>query len=205
MDRRTVLAAMGFLMLGGVAHGLTKVQQNLVPVVPSCSSGRCNNGVGACSTTMDCNVGTLSLSSKLRADGSLKLKGFVKGLIDATGGFTTTDATLGSPDDYILKLCLAGFVPDRADACIYVHVDVAGGLGKIGFVATPLGALFPVGSAVELTGVEFLAPPTDPSQCRGNNDTTDPQAFFLNQVGLPTKAGCETGGIVGVGGLADGR
>src|SRR4029077_5990799 len=36
MDRRTVLAAMGFLMLGGVAHGLTKVQQNLVPVVPSC-------------------------------------------------------------------------------------------------------------------------------------------------------------------------
>jgi len=205
MDRRTVLAAMGFLMLGGVAHGLTKVQQNLVPVVPSCSSGRCNNGVGACSTTMDCNVGTLSLSSKLRADGSLKLKGFVKGLIDATGGFTTTDATLGSPDDYILKLCLAGFVPDRADACIYVHVDVAGGLGKIGFVASPLGALFPVGSAVELTGVEFLAPPTDPSQCRGNNDTTDPQAFFLNQVGLPTKAGCETGGIVGVGGLADGR
>ena len=205
MDRRTVLAAMGVLMLGGVAHGLTKVQQNLVPVVPSCSSGRCNNGVGACSTTMDCNVGTLSLSSKLRADGSLKLKGFVKGLIDATGGFTTTDATLGSPDDYILKLCLAGFVPDRADACIYVHVDVAGGLGKIGFVATPLGAVFPVGSAVELTGVEFLAPPTDPSQCRGNNDTTDPQAFFLNQVGLPTKAGCETGGIVGVGGLADGR
>src|SRR5262249_41005145 len=141
MDRWTVLAAASFLMVSEVAHGLTKVQQNLVPVVPSCSSGTCNNGVGSCGTTADCDVGTFSLTSKLRADGSLKVKGFVKGLIDSAGGLATTDATLGSPDDYILKLCLAGFIPDRADACVYVHVDVAGGLGKVGLVATPLGAL----------------------------------------------------------------
>jgi hypothetical protein len=204
MGKRMVLAVSCYVMFGSVAHGITKVQQNFVPVMPSCSGGSCNNGVGRCSATADCNVGTLSLTSKFRADGSLRLKGLVKSVTDAAGGPITTDAILGSPDDYILKLCFTGFIPDRTDACVYVHVDVAGGLGKIGFVATPLGSVFPLGSAVELTGVEFLAPPTDPSKCRGNNDTSDPQAFFLNQVGLPTKPDCETGGIVGVGGLADG-
>src|SRR5215467_13830180 len=42
-----------------------------------------------------------------------------------------------------------GLHPDRDDACVYVHVDVAGGLAKIGFVAAEAGALLARGCQTE--------------------------------------------------------
>ena len=56
---------------------------------------------------------------------------------------------------------------------------------------------------VELRRVELFAPPSDPSTCRGDNDTSDPQTYFVNQVGLPTKPGCEDGGALAAGGIVN--
>jgi hypothetical protein len=193
------------LLLGAEAQAVTKAQESLVPLAAACAGGTCNNRRGACSTTADCLVGILARTSSLRLDGALKVKVGLKGVTDAVGTPVTTDGTLGSPDDRLVKICFTAFIPGRTETCVYLHVELAAGKGKLTFVATPLGALFSPGSAVELTGTEVLAPPTDPARCPGNNDTSDVQTFFTNQVGLPTKPGCEDGGTIGVGGVANGE
>lgn len=190
--------------LGRDAVAITKAQQSLVPVAAACVSGTCNNRRGACAATVDCRVGTVLRTSKVAVDGRMRLTASTRGVTDGVGVPVTTDGVLGSPDDHLLKVCFTAFLPGRTETCIYLHLELADGKGRLVFVGTPLAGLFPPGSAVELTGTELLAPPRDPARCPGNNDTSNPQAFFTNQVGLPTRPGCEDGGTIGVGGVANG-
>src|SRR5438046_2207253 len=99
------------LLLAAEARAATKAQESLVPLAAACVSGTCNNRRGACSTTADCVVGTVSLLSKLRLDGALKVKVGLKGVTDGAGTPVTTDGTLGSPDDRLVKICFTAFIP----------------------------------------------------------------------------------------------
>ena len=202
---RMLVVVANVLLIGAEAQGRTKAQESLVPLAAACVGGTCNNRRGACASTADCVVGTVALTSKLQIDGALKVRVGLKGVTDAAGVPVTTDGTLGSPDDHIVKICFTAFIPGRNETCVYLHAELTGGKGKLDFLAAPLGALFAPGAAVELTGTELLAPPTDPARCPGNNDTSNVQVFFGNQVGLPTKPGCEDGGTIGVGGVANGE
>jgi len=204
MGRKPVLVIVWCLAFGSAAHAVTKAQWSIVPVPARCEGNACNNGAGTCDVDAECNVGSLSLTSRFRADGTLTLKGTIKSVKDAAGDPVTTDGRLGTADDYIFKLCLRGFIPSAVDACLYVHVELAGGQGRIALVATPFREFFPPDSSVELTGAEFLASPSDPSHCPGDNDTSDATRFLANQVGLPTKPACEDGGTIGVGGVVNG-
>ena len=193
------------LAIGGGAFATTKAGSNLGTPAPNCLLGTCNTGKAiTCSIPADCNAGSLSASSKWTLDGSLLVKGTVKGVLDPAGMPVTTDGTVGTPDDYIFQLCVRAYINGSIDACIYVHVELNKGSGKIALAASPLATLFDPGTAVEIREVKLFAPPANPAMCPGDNDTGNPGTFVANQVGLPTKPACETGGAVGVGGIVNG-
>src|SRR5262245_30283164 len=169
----SLLVAFGLLVVNADAHATTKAQSSLVPVGAACVSGTCNNRRGACSVTADCVVGTLARTSKLGVDGRMRVTVSARGVTDALGAPVTTDGVLGSPNDHILKVCFTAFLPARTESCVYLHLDLSDGKGRLAFVGTPLAGLFPPASAVELTGTELLAPPRDPARCPGNNATGD--------------------------------
>ncbi len=203
--RHIVLAIVGTAVLAGVASGATKGSSSLATPPAVCASGTCSNGKGGqCAANADCRAGGLASASKWSLDGNLVLKASFKG-VTLPDGVTpvTTDQVLGSADDYVFALCLRAFLPGPLDACVYTHAEVKNGSGRIAFDAGSLGGFFPTGTVVALGRVALFAPPSDPSTCRGNNDTRDPQTYFANQVGLPTRPGCEDGGALAVGGIVN--
>ena len=203
--RHIVLGLMGTAALAGVASGATKGASNLATPPAVCASGACSNGKGGhCAADADCRVGRLSLASKWSVGGNLLLKASLKNVTLADGVTpVTTDQVLGSADDYIFALCLRAYLPGPVDACVYTHAELRGGAGRLAFDAGSLGSFLPTGAVAELRRVELLAPPSDPSMCRGDNDTSNAQTYFGNQVGLPIKPGCEDGGTVAVGGIVN--
>ncbi len=205
MIRLGVGLAAATLALGGWAVAATKAGTSLGTAVAQCSAGACNTGkAGTCTLDSQCNAGSLSTASKWTLDGGLVVKGNVKKVLDPAGVPVTTDGTLGDGDDYIFQLCIRAYFPGSTDACIYVHVELKNGNGKIALVASPLATLFDPGTAVEVRGAALFAPPANPAMCPGNNDTSSATSFIANQVGLPSKPDCETGGAVGIAGIVKG-
>src|SRR5881409_770313 len=168
--RYLVLGLMGMAVLAGAASGATKAASNLATPPAVCASGACSNGKGGgCAADADCRAGRLSLASKWSVGGRLLLKASLRDVTLADGVTpVTTDQALGTADDYIFALCLRAFLPGPVDTCIYTHVELRAGAGRIAFDASSLGSYLPAGTAAELRRVELFAPPSDPSTCRGD-------------------------------------
>jgi hypothetical protein len=203
--RQLALAAALVAALRPDAHAATRAASSLVPLVPVCSgSGTCNSGRGpGCGTDADCDAGRVSPASRWSVDGNLVLRATLRRVTRVDGTPVTTDQTLGTPDDYLLAVCFRAYLPDAVDGCAYTHVELNGGSGRVLVPGQALAAYLPTGTPIELRRVELLAPPSDPSACPGDNDTSDPGRYFADQIGLPTRPGCEDGGALGVGGVVN--
>jgi hypothetical protein len=186
--------------------GGTSVRMTLVPVPAVCGTGAvCRNGTpGVCTVDADCNAGALAPKSKLSLGGKkLQVKVSLVGVTDASGALVTTDGVAGSPDDYILTLHAT--ICDWADllGCsaseiltggVALKVDLVKGKAKLKVDLSGLLGGQPDGLALGIHGAQLQLPPTNPGACPGDNSPTGLSA-------RPNPTACETGALVGLGGI----
>ena len=165
-----------FACLEGSAFAGTKVQGNLVPLVPTCMSGMCMDG-SSCSSDSDCNHGTLK-AGKITLGGTLHGKAGATGVVDSAGMPATGTFRLaarwwfwhGSPPRWIHH---GGSWGCEA---------VKGKLNcKIDFSNIPELSGVPTGTGLTIDTVGLFAPPA--TGCTGTAEFDNPDCESGGQIG----------------------
>lgn len=186
--------------------GGTKLQLNIIPSPPDCSSGPgvCLNSGVTCfdvGGNSDCVAVGVSPKSKVSLDGKLALKASLKGVVDNSGAPATTGAE-GAVDNYVLQIGLQTCTVDAieipycsAPQDVYLKVVLAAGKGKLKLDLKPVFGTFAAGTAFRVNHVALITP-RGGGNCLGTNSTAD----ITTRLNDGT---CNDGiGILGVGGVA---